>query len=88
MGTTIIVPVYDTFRGTGNSTEYHIVAFAALELIDFKISGGSPITTQPSCTGNCRGIQARFVEMIEVGSDFELGNGGINNGVTIVRLKG
>lgn len=86
IGTTVVVPIYDTFRGTGDNTEYHIVAFAALELLDYRISGDDQVPVEPSCSGQCRGIQARFVEFLDFDDEFELGNGG-DAGVTIVRLR-
>lgn len=86
VGTKIVVPLYDAYRGTGASTQYHIVAFAALELIDYRVSGSHAINAEPSCKGACRGIQAKFVEFLDFDDDFELGDGG-DAGVTIVRLR-
>ncbi|WP_197467038.1 pilus assembly protein TadG-related protein [Agromyces sp. NDB4Y10] len=86
IGTTVVVPIFDAYRGTGDNTEYHIVAFAALELLDYRISGDDRVELPPGCSGQCRGIQARFVELVDFDDEFELGNGG-DAGVTIVRLR-
>lgn len=87
-GTTIIVPIFDDSAGTGANGTYHIFGFAAFTITGWKFSGNPDLTNTdpaaPSCTGNCRGIQGRFVRWTSLDPG-ELG--GPNLGATIIRLS-
>jgi Flp pilus assembly protein TadG len=89
IGTTIVVPIFDDGSGNGANGTYNIHGFAAFTVTGWKL-GGSPELTNtdaaaPSCTGNCRGIQGRFVRWVSL-ADGELG-AGPDLGVSIVRLS-
>lgn len=88
LGETIFIPIYDDFRGTGASVEFHIEQFAAFKLTGFKVSGGSAYTDPgaPACTGSCRGLQGYFMEYVSVSEAYELGSGGSPTGAAVARL--
>lgn len=87
-GTTIVVPIFDDSTGTGASGTYHIFGFAAFTITGWKFGGTGGQTSidpaAPSCTGNCRGIQGRFVRWTSLDPG-ELG--GPDLGTSIVRLS-
>ncbi|GAA4066499.1 pilus assembly protein [Agromyces indicus] len=95
LGKTILVPLYDSSVGTGNSASdpvrYTISRFAAFYITGVKprggssavYLGGSPLT--PVFTGNSRGLQGYFVRYVELGEEFELGNGN-STGLMVVRM--
>ena len=43
------IPLYDSVGGTGNTTMYHIVGFAAIRIVDVKLTGQNKyVTIQPA----------------------------------------
>jgi len=43
------IPLYDTVAGTGNTGQYHIVGFAGIRIVDYKLTGGNKyILIQPA----------------------------------------
>lgn len=86
--TTIIVPIFDDSSGTGANGTYHIFGFAAFTITGWRLGGnGGEVSIDPaapSCTGNCRGIQGRFVRWTSLDPG-ELG--GPDLGASIVRLS-
>ncbi len=87
-GTTIIVPIFDDSSGSGSNGTYHIYGFAAFTVTGWKFGGtGGEVSLDPAaprCTGNCRGIQGRFVRWTSLDPG-ELG--GPDLGASIVRLS-
>jgi Flp pilus assembly protein TadG len=90
-GRTIVVPIFDGATIThGGDKAYHYFGFAAFEITGWKFGGGPHVTNldpaAPRCTGDCRGIQGRFVEWVSPdAAGVEIG--GPDLGVTIVRLS-
>ncbi|TFD19263.1 pilus assembly protein TadG-related protein [Cryobacterium sp. TMS1-13-1] len=89
----ILVPIYDLVRGSGNTAEYRIYAFAAFTVTGWKFPSNSVIDplaplcppSPSSCpNGNWRGIQGVFTELVTIDSAFELGGPTLNG--PIVRL--
>ena len=85
-GQTILIPVFDGTRGTGQNAEYRIYAFAAFTITGWSFSGYSNTdpAASPSCTNNCRAIQGYFEEWVSADTAFDLG--GPDLGGTVVRL--
>lgn len=95
--TTVLVPLYEdcrtgssgsaTGKCTGTNTQYQIVRFAAFKVTGIKIPGASSVdpTAVPSCGGGCFGIQGYFLDYVELGEDYELGDAPYG-GVQIVRM--
>lgn len=92
LGTTIFVPIYDDFMGTGNNVQFHIAKFAAFTLTGFKVSGSNayvdPTAPIPAGGGNWRGLQGFFVKYVSVSDVFKLGDPGPGDdlGAYLVRL--
>lgn len=92
---TVLLPVFDQVTGTGASTKYHLVYFAAYDVKGWTFSGGThlPMTYSPtvtdggvtkSCTGNCRGIIGKFIEYVSLADGYVLGPT-TSGGVSVVR---
>lgn len=92
---TVLVPLYSSSGGSGSNATFTISRFAALKLTGVKTSGahsdrycgGVPLAPPPPNAGNSKGIQGYFVKYVELGEDFELGEGP-DGGLIIVRLAG
>ncbi|WP_411720422.1 pilus assembly protein TadG-related protein [Mycetocola sp.] len=90
-GATIVVPIFDGATITrGGDASYHYYGFAAFMITGWKFGGGPAVTNldpaAPTCTGDCRGIQGRFVEWVSpdaAGTTI----GGPDLGLSIVRLS-
>jgi Flp pilus assembly protein TadG len=90
-GEVVYIPIYDSSPSVnGQKGQFHIMAFAALDVTGWKFTGNgnsimnNPDPLAPDCSGNCRGIQGFWVDQVEVGGDWSLG--GPNLGLSIVRL--
>jgi hypothetical protein len=83
----------------GAQGKYYIEKFAAFTVTGYKTSGSddtyygssSPSFKGPGAddcdkSGKCRGLRGYFVRYVELGEDFELGEGGPDGGLTIVKL--
>lgn len=92
----LLIPLYEATTGSGNNATFTISRFAAFKLTGVKTSGnndvycgGAPLDPPvPAPAGNSKGIQGYFVEYVELGEDYELGEGGPDGGLTIVQLVG
>lgn len=83
----------------GSAGVYHIVRFAAFTVTGYRTTGGDATyvgSSSPSfqgtgaddCdkSGKCRGLRGYFIRFVEFGEEFDLGEGGPDGGLTIVRL--
>lgn len=95
---TLLIPLYDANTGGGANATFTISRFAAFKLTGIKTSGPLPSGADfcggsvlppaiPGPPGNSKGIQGYFVKYVELGEDFELGEGP-ESGLSIVRLIG
>ncbi|MDQ0573784.1 pilus assembly protein TadG-related protein [Agromyces albus] len=92
---TVLIPLYASSGGSGSHATFTISRFAAFKLTGVKTGGansarycgGSPLSPSLPNAGNSKGIQGYFVRYVELGEDFELGNGP-NGGLIIVRFSG
>lgn len=84
-GQTVLLPIYDASRGSGQNGEYRIYAFAAFKITGWVFSNHrDPDPAAPRCNGNARCVQGYFDKWVSVDSAFELGGEELNG--TIVKL--
>lgn len=89
---TVLIPLYASVAGSGSNQVFTISRFAAFVITGVKTSGNNAeycggATLSPAFpNGNAKGIQGYFVRYVELGEDFELGSGGPDGGLTIVRF--
>ncbi|GAA1770022.1 hypothetical protein GCM10009747_34040 [Agromyces humatus] len=95
---TLLIPLYTSHTGGGSNATFTISRFAAFKLTGLKTSGGAPSGADfcggsvlppsiPGPPGNSKGIQGYFVKYVDLGEDFEVGEGP-EGGLSIVRLIG
>ncbi|MFC4137906.1 MULTISPECIES: pilus assembly protein TadG-related protein [unclassified Microbacterium] len=91
----ILIPLYSSSTGSGASATFTIERFAAFKLTGLKTSGansdvycgGNALAPEPPAPkGKTKGIQGYFVRYVELGEDFQLGSGGPDGALTIVRF--
>ena len=93
---TLLIPLYSSATGSGSNATFTISRFAAFKLTGVKTGGANsaaycggehaPLAAPPN-QGNSKGIQGFFVKYVELGQEFELGEGPAG-GPSIVRLMG
>jgi Flp pilus assembly protein TadG len=80
---TVLLPIFDQVEGTGSSTTYKLISFAAFVVKGWSFNGNKfPITFHnkpPSvdaaltCDGSCTGIIGSFVHYVSLDSAYTLG---------------
>ncbi|GAB4099301.1 pilus assembly protein TadG-related protein [Sinomonas halotolerans] len=80
----VLLPVFTSVTGTGNTAVYSIKGFAAFKVAGWKFSGDSGVPNtfrnrspdvplSLECTGECRGIIGSFITYISVADGYRLG---------------
>ncbi|MBB1484594.1 Tad domain-containing protein [Tessaracoccus sp. MC1865] len=82
VGDTVLMPLFDAWKGTGRNAQYHVYVFAALEVTGYCFGPGnssSPgwpdcqsLTLDPKDKG--QNLRGRFVEMVELKDVLEYGS--------------
>lgn len=100
LGDTVLIPIYDAYTpGSGGSHgSYSISRFAAFYITGYHVAsatceavrlGGACYlageTSSPGFIGGEFGVQGYFVRYVEIGEDFDLGDGE-DGGLVVVRL--
>jgi Flp pilus assembly protein TadG len=91
---THLIPLYSSTTANGSNGVYTISKFAAFVVTAVKTGGAGsaiycdeyPNLPEFTAGGNAKGIQGFFVEYVDLGEEFELGNGS-DAGLMIVRLS-
>jgi hypothetical protein len=66
---TVLLPIYDTFGGTGNNAWYGIYGYAAFTISGYNF-GGQYKTNPPPCSGEERCIDGTYVKFVDLSDDF------------------
>lgn len=88
---TVLIPLYSATSGTGSAATFTISRFAAFKVTGTRTGGTSTTqycggaTLDPAFGPGAKGLQGYFVRYVELGEDFELGDGG-DGGLMVVRL--
>jgi Flp pilus assembly protein TadG len=85
-GKTLILPVYDTFGGSGSSAWYHIYAYVAFTLTGYNFGGLYKWPQPPPCSGNDSCLAGYFTKMVAPSDVFTYGAGTPDLGARIVYL--
>jgi len=80
---TVLLPIFDQVTGTGSSTSYRLMSFAAFKIQGWSFNGNSFPTTfrnKPpdvpsslSCTGSCVGVIGSFIRYVSLDNAYTLG---------------
>lgn len=81
---TVLLPIFDLVSGTGSSTSYRLVSFAAFRLQGWSFNGNNFPTTfrnkapyvpaNLACTGSCVGVIGSFIRYVSLDGAYTLGN--------------
>lgn len=89
LGETVLLPIYDATRGTGNSGEYRVFGYAAFTLTGYKFSGNPDYVYSPysgSCEGSARCVRGSFDRFVDLTDDFDYSPSGPRLGAAVVAL--
>jgi Flp pilus assembly protein TadG len=78
IGTTILIPIFDNYTGTGNNAQYHIYGYAAFKFTGYYFSGQYkhwPASGVGTCTGNERCISGYFTRFVSLDEVLDIGPG-------------
>ncbi|MGJ6981268.1 TadE/TadG family type IV pilus assembly protein [Aestuariimicrobium soli] len=82
-GKVVMIPLFDDMRLTGSNAQYHIVAYAAIQITQYCLSNGSPSWSNVSpCNGSTFYIKGTFQRLVPLEETI----GGPDFGVTTIQL--
>jgi hypothetical protein len=84
VGTTVLLPLFDSYAGTGSGATYRIYGYAAFQLTGYHF-GGQYDTGNP-CNGNARCVKGYFTRFVDLSEAFDYGAGAPQLGASVVRL--
>lgn len=84
VGTTVLLPLFDNYSGTGSGATYRIYGYAAFVLTGYHF-GGQYDTGNP-CNGNARCVKGYFTRFVDLTETFDYGAGAPELGVSVIRL--
>lgn len=79
-----LLPVFDSSTANGTGGSFHILGFAAFQVMGWKFTGtnnsdlswnndGTLFGNNVKCMGSCRGIIGKFIRYVSLSKDFTLG---------------
>ena len=85
---TVIVPIYDTFGGTGSNAWYHIYAYAAFRITGYNFGGQYkwPDGKDAPCKGDDSCIAGYFTVLVDPDHSFIPGTGTPDLGARVITL--
>ena len=84
-GTPVLIPIFDSYGGTGNNAWYRMSGYASFRLTGYRL-GGQYNYQQQGCAGNERCIKGYFLDYIDVSNAFDLDPNAPGFGVHTIRL--
>ena len=85
MNTTVLLPIFDSYAGSGNGATYTIYGYAAFKLTGYQL-GGQNKTSPVPCNGNDRCIAGYFLRFVDISEAFTYGAGSPQLGASVVRF--
>lgn len=85
VGTTILLPIFDDFGGTGSGAWYDVYAYAAFHVTGYRL-GGLFNTTPMPCSGSERCIRGYFTRLVDLSDAFTYGPDAPDLGARVVDL--
>lgn len=83
-GTTVLLPIFDRYQGTGSSATYHVYGYAGFRLTGYHFGGQD--SWQSSCHGNERCIEGYFTRFVDLDDAFEYSTSAPQLGASIISL--
>ena len=85
LDTTVLLPIFDAYAGTGSNATYRIYGYAAFKLTGYRF-GGQNNTNPAPCSGNERCIAGSFQRFVDISEAFTYGAGTPQLGASVVRF--
>jgi Flp pilus assembly protein TadG len=85
VGSTVLLPLFDSSSGTGSGATYRIYGYAAFRLTGYHF-GGQYDAGSGTCNGNARCVKGYFTRFVDLSEAFDYGAGAPELGVSVVRL--
>ena len=82
----VLLPIFDTYVGSGSNATYHVYAYAAFRLTGYNFPGQYSFNT--TCPSNDRCIHGYFVRFVDLTEAFSYGSGAPDLGAAVVELTG
>jgi Flp pilus assembly protein TadG len=83
LNTTVLLPIFDDFRGTGNGGQYHVYGYAAFLLTGYRYPGNN-VNAQGCGSKDC--IKGYFTRYVDQSNAFDISPTAPSLGATSVRL--
>ncbi|UOW00019.1 pilus assembly protein TadG-related protein [Agrococcus sp. SCSIO52902] len=87
IGTTVLVPIFDSVVGSGRSGAYRVFGYIAFTLEGYSNNKGEAGVRPPSCKSNDDCIFGTIQRFVDLGSGFTTSPGGPQLGTTSVELR-
>ncbi len=85
VGTTVLLPLFDSSSGTGSGATYHLYGYAAFQLTGYHFGGQYDVGTP--CIGNSRCVKGYFTRFVDLSEAFDYGVGAPQLGASVIRLS-
>ncbi|TDS82309.1 TadE/TadG family type IV pilus assembly protein [Nesterenkonia aurantiaca] len=86
LGKTVLLPIFDQTRGTGNSGEYRVFGYAAFTLSGYYFAGQYSHPSPAPCGGSERCIRGSFDRFVDLTENFDYSPSGPRMGAAVVAL--
>lgn len=92
IGETVLIPIFDAVRGTGNNAEYRILGFAAFKLTEYNFAGqylspnGKNLCKTAGMDPQARCLQGTFEHFVDISGAYNLDPDGRRLGALVVEL--
>lgn len=84
VGTTVLLPLFDAYAGSGSGASYRIYGYAAFRLTGYHFGGQFDVGNP--CNGNARCVKGYFTRFVDLSEAFDYGAGAPDLGASLVRL--
>ena len=85
LGTTVLLPLFDSSTGTGASASYHVYGYAAFRLTGYHF-GGQFSAGGSTCNGNARCVKGYFTGYADLTEAFTYSAGAPALGASVIKL--
>jgi Flp pilus assembly protein TadG len=85
IGTTVLLPLFDSSAGTGSSANYHLYGYAAFRLTGYSF-GGQYSEGTSTCKGSARCVKGYFTRFVDLTEAFTYSAGAPALGTSVIEL--
>jgi Flp pilus assembly protein TadG len=86
VGTTVLLPLFDSYAGSGSNATYRVYGYAAFQLTGY-FFGGQYSAGTDTCSGNARCVSGYFTRFVSLTEAFTYSAGAPALGASVITLK-